>query len=141
MNEDFLIVDNQKIETDNDIKHITNVKEKLGEIIIKQYSGLNTENFLLRKSNGKVLHISLFKLNGIFYININGEHIIDYKRFKNIQCISQIDENVVVKNSYIGQLKISKCDVDLFKKALFIVSEWMKKKTSFFNDFFYYLFF
>jgi hypothetical protein len=138
MNEDFLIVDNKKI---NDME-ITNSKEKLGEIIFKQYSGLNTENFLFRKSNDKILHISLFKLNGINYININGEHIIDYKRFKNIQCISQIDDDtIVIKNSYIGQLKIKKCDVEMFKKALFILAEWMKKKSSFFGDLFYYLFY
>jgi len=137
MNEEFLIVNNQKI---NNID-ITNTKEKLGEIIFKQYSGLNTENFVFRKTNDKNLHISLFKLNGIYYININGEHIIDYKRFKNIQCISQIENHVLIKNSYIGQLKISNCDIDLFKKSLFVLAEWMKKKTSFVNDFFYYLFY
>jgi hypothetical protein len=138
MNEDFLIVDNKKI---NDTE-ITNTKEKLGEITFKQYSGLNTENFLFRKSNDKTLHISLFKLNGINYININGEHIIDYKRFKNIQYISQNDDDTItIKNSYIGQLKIKKCDVEMFKNALFILSEWMKKKSSFFGDLLYYLFY
>lgn len=139
MNEEFLIIDNQKINNTD----VTNIKEKLSDdIVFKQYSGLNTENFIFRKLNGKILHISLFKLNGIYYININGEHIIDYKRFKNIQCISQIDDNNInIKNSYLGQLKISNCDVELFKKSLFILAEWMKKKTSFFSDFLYYLFY
>lgn len=137
MNEDFLLIDNQKINNTD----ITNIKEKLGEIIFKQYSGLNTENFVFRKTNVKILHISLFKLNGIYYININGQHIIDYKRFKNIQCISQINNDITIKNSYIGQLKITNCDIDMFKKALFILAEWMKKKSSFFGDLLYYLFY
>lgn len=136
MDENFLIVNNQKIEDNN----ITNIKEKVGDIIFKQYSGLNTENFLFRKGDTK-LHISLFKLNSIYYININGEHIIDYKRFKYIQCISQIDDNVLIKNYYFGQLKISNCDVELFKHSLFVLAEWMKKKTSYFGDFLYYLFY
>jgi len=135
MDEDFLIVNNKKIDNID----ITDTKEKCGDIIFKQYSGLNTENFLFRKGEYK-LQISLFKLNGIYYININGEHIIDYRRFKNIQCISQNQENVNIKNSYFGQLKISKCDVELFKYSLFVLSEWMKKKTSFFSDFLYYMF-
>jgi hypothetical protein len=83
----------------------------------------------------------LFKLNGIYYININGEHIIDYRRFKNIQCISQNAENINIKNSYFGQLKITNCDVELFKHSLIVLSEWMKKKTSIFSDFLYYLFY
>lgn len=136
MDENFLIVNNKKI---NNIE-ITDTKEKFGEIILKQYSGLNTENFLFRKEDKK-LHISLFKLNGIYYININGEHIIDYRRFKNIQCISQVENNIQIKNSYFGQLKISNCDVELFKHSLFVLSEWMKKKTSLISDFLYYLFY
>lgn len=136
MDENFLIVNNQKIENNN----ITNIKEKVGDIILKQYSGLNTENFLFRKGNSK-LQISLFKLNGIYYININGEHIIDYKRFKHIQCMSQVDENVIIKNYYFGQLKISNCDIELFKHSLFVLAEWMKKKTSYFSEFLYYLFY
>jgi hypothetical protein len=136
MDENFLIINNKKIDNID----ITDSKEKLGDFIFKQYSGLNTENFLFRKNNGCILHISLFKLNGIYYININNEHIIDYKRFKNIQCISQVENNIIIKNSYIGQLKISNCDVELFKKALFILAEWMKKKSYWFTDFLYYFF-
>lgn len=135
MDENFLIVNNKKIDNID----VTDTKEKFGDIIFKQYSGLNTENFVFRKNNYK-LQISLFKLNGIYYININGEHIIDYRRFKNIQCMSQNEDNVNIKNSYFGQLKISNCDVELFKYALFVLSEWMKKKTSFFSDVLYYLF-
>jgi hypothetical protein len=136
MDEDFLVINNKKIDNID----ITNTKEKDGEIFIKQYSGLNTENFILKKKSGPSLHISIFKLNGIFYININGEHIIDYKRFKNIHFITQSNDDIILKNSYFGQLKITNCDIDIIKKGLFIISEWMKKKTSFFNEIYYFLF-
>lgn len=136
MDKDYLIVDN-KISKKGDI---TELKECDGKILIKQFSGLNTDNFIIKKYNGKKIEFSFFKLNGIYYVNINGQHIIDYKKFINIQHVSNENENVKVKNSYIGDLLLENCDIDIFYKTLTIMADWMKSKNSYFKELLYFLF-
>lgn len=118
----------------------TEFKECDGQILVKQFSGTNTDNFIIKKYNGKRLHFSFFKINGIYYININGCHIIDYKHFINIQQISNIDDNVKIRNPYIGEIILVNCDIDIIQKALTIMSEWIKTKTSIVNEIMYYIF-
>lgn len=132
---EFLIVNNHVTKNGE----ITEFKETDGKILIKQFSGINTDNFVLKKYNGARFEFSFFKLNGIYYINLSGHHIIDYKKFIHIQKISQINDNVVIKNIYFGEIIIPKCDIDLFKRALVIMNDWMKSKGSFFKDIFYYI--
>ena len=86
------------------------------------------------------MEFSFFKLNGIYYININSFHIIDYKRFINIEHIIKEDENVKIKNPLIGDILLLNCDVDIVYKALQIMADWMKNKRSIFKDFLYFLF-
>ena len=131
MEKEYLIIDN----------HITTeFKECDGKILIKQFSGLNTDNFIIKKFNGKKLEFSFFKLNGIHYVNINGNHIIDYKRFINIQHISKSDDDVKIQNLYIGELILKDCDVDIVHKALTTMANWMKSKQTFFKDIMYFMF-
>ena len=99
-----------------------------------------TDNFIIKKFNNKRLEFSFFKLNGIYYININSFHIIDYKRFINIEHITKEDENVRIKNPFIGDILLLNCDVDIVYKALRIMADWMKNKKSIFRDFLYFLF-
>ena len=139
MEKEYLIIDNH-VGKNGDI---TEIKECDGKILIKQFSGLNTDNFIIKKFNGKRLEFSFFKLNGVYYININGCHIIDYKHFINIQHISKDDnddKNVKIKNRSIGDMILIDCDVDIVHKALTVMSDWMKSKQNTFNDFMYYIF-
>jgi hypothetical protein len=139
MEKEYLIIDNH-VGKNGDI---TEFKECDGKILIKQFSGLNTDNFIIKKFNGKRLEFSFFKLNGVYYININGCHIIDYKHFINIQHISKDDKdekNVKIKNRSIGDMILIDCDVDIVHKALTVMSDWMKSKQNTFSDFMYYIF-
>lgn len=137
MDKEYLVVDNHLSKNGN---VTTEFKECDGKLLIKQFSGTNTDNFIIKKFNGKRLEFSFFKLNGIYYINLNSHHIIDYKRFVNIDHISKEDENVKIKNSYIGDILLLDCDVDIVHKALTVMSDWMKNKQSMFKDFLYFMF-
>jgi hypothetical protein len=136
MEKEYLIIDNH-VGKNGDI---TEFKECDGKILIKQFSGLNTDNFIIKKFNGKRLEFSFFKLNGVYYININGCHIIDYKHFIDIQHISKDESNVKIKNRSIGDMILIDCDVDIVHKSLTVMSDWMKSKQNTFNDFMYYIF-
>jgi hypothetical protein len=152
--ENYLLVDKIKNKRGEDT---TEFKECDGRLIIKQYAGVNTDNFVIKKMDGKKLSFSFFKINGIHYININGEHIIDYRKFTNIQQISKVEEtipktsedgqsetikinSIKVKNGFIGDLMIHNCDPEMFQKALNIMSKYMKNKNSYYSDFIYFMF-
>lgn len=137
MEKEYLIIDNHLSKNGN---LTTEFKESDGKLLVKQFSGTNTDNFIIKKFNNKRLEFSFFKLNGIYYININSFHIIDYKRFINIEHITKEDENVRIKNPFIGDILLLNCDVDIVYKALRIMADWMKNKKSIFKDFLYFLF-
>jgi hypothetical protein len=137
MEKEYLIIDNH-LSKNGDVT--TEFKESDGKLLVKQFSGINTDNFIIKKFNNKRLEFSFFKLNGIYYININSFHIIDYKRFVNIEHITKEDENVRIKNTLIGDILLLNCDVDIVYKALRIMADWMKNKKSLFRDFLYFLF-
>lgn len=138
MEKEFLVIDNHLSKNGS---VTTEFKECDGKLLVKQFSGTNTDNFIIKKFNNKRLEFSFFKLNGIYYINLNGYHIIDYKRFINIDHIAKENENVKLKNSYIGDIILLDCDVDIVHKALTIMSDWMKNKQSMFRDFLNFLFY
>ena len=138
--ESYLMIDKVK---NND--EITELKEHVGKLIIKQYSGIGTDNFVIKKFDGKKISFSFFKLNGIHYISINVEHILDYRKFVNIQKISKIEKDdgtsnsIEIRNSFIGNLVIHNCDIEIFKKALDIMNTYMKNHRTYMNDFIYLL--
>ena len=136
--EEYLLIDktqNKKGE------NMTELKECEGKLIIKQFSGINTDNFVIKKSDGKKIAFSFFKINGIYYVNINGEHIIDYRRFVNIQQISKHEtDSVKIKNAFIGDVIINNCDVEMFSKSMSIMNKYMKHKTNYYTDLMYFIF-
>lgn len=140
VSQNYLMIDKVK---NND--EITELKEHLGKLIIKQYSGVGTDNFVIKKFDGKKISFSFFKLNGIHYISINGEHILDYRKFVNIQKISKIEkedntsDSIEIRNSFIGNLVIHNCDIEIFKKALDVMNTYMKNHRTYMNDFIYLL--
>lgn len=136
----YLVIDKYKNKRGEDT---TELKEHEGKLIIKQYSGINSDNFIIKKYDGKKISFSFFKLNGIYYININGEHIIDYKKFISIQQISKVEDDetsIKVKNSYIGDILIRNCDPEIFQKALNVMANYMKNKTSYVSDLMHFVF-
>jgi hypothetical protein len=134
---DFTIVDNYST-PNGDI--ITEFKECDGRILVKHFSGVNSENFVIKKGNGKQMQFSFIKLHGVYYVNINGHHIIDYKKFLHIQSISNIEDNVKINNLYIGEILLLKCDAEIVYKALTVMKRWMKKKSWWLEDLLYFVF-
>jgi hypothetical protein len=137
----YLVIDKYKNKRGEDT---TELKEHEGKLIIKQYSGINSDNFVIKKFDGKKISFSFFKLNGIYYVSINGDHIIDYKKFVNIQQISKIEQDnivaVKIKNAYIGDITINNCDPEIFHKALNVMSNYMKNKSSYVSDLMHFVF-
>lgn len=133
----YLVIDNQKLDNE-DILLLT---EKTDKIVIQQYTGRNTENFKLI-SNKYTLTLSLFKLNHIWYININGDNILDYKQFLRFGRIETQNENIKIYNHYTGDLLITNCNIGLFQKGIKIASNWMKNNHphSLWSDFLYFFF-
>lgn len=146
MDIDYLKVDKSKNKKGEDTIQF---KEYDGKLLIKQYSGINTDNFIIKKTEGLEIRFSFIKLNGIYYVSINGEHIIDYKRFVKIEQISKIEnteeqdkniEKIKIKNTYIGDIIINNCDTELIQKALTIMTDYMKNKTNYISDFIRFVF-
>lgn len=135
--DNFLIVDNYFTKDGN---VTTEFKECDGKILVKHFSGINSENFIVKKSNGKKLEFSFCNINGIYYININGHHMVDYKKFINIQSIITSDNDIKLSNPYMGEILIQNCDVDIIHKALLVMDEWIKSKTKWYSDFLYHFF-
>ena len=139
----YLVIDKYKNKRGEDT---TELKEHEGKLIIKQYSGINSDNFVIKKYDGKKITFSFFKINGNYYININGEHIIDYKKFVNIQQISKVESDddkvssIKLKNAYIGDIIIHNCDPEIFQKALNVMSNYMKNKSSYVSDLMHFVF-
>lgn len=118
----------------------TSLKECDGQYVISQFSGINSENFIVKRNDLK-LEFSIFKLNGIYYINLNGQNIIDYKKFINISQISlEKDDTVKICNPCIGNIILNNCQVDLVCKALKIMNLYMKGKISFWKHILYLFF-
>lgn len=137
MDKEFLMVDNH-VNNNGDVT--TEFKECDGKILIKHFSGLNCENFVVKKYNGKRLEFSIFCLNGVYYVNLNGHHIIDYKRFINVQYISNEGNNVKLRNSCFGEITLENCDAEIVQKVMILMASEMKKRSSWFNDILYYIF-
>jgi hypothetical protein len=137
--DNYLLIDNHQLESNENILLLT---EKSDKIIIQQYSGRNTENFKLITTKHTLI-LSLFKLNRVWYININGYNILDYKQFVRFHKIETSNENTIkIYNNYTGDLSIPNCNIALFQKGIKIISNWMKYShpNSLWNDFMYFFF-
>lgn len=139
--DEYLIIDTGVTSSGDMISKIRGFDDN-GKIFIKQYSGVNTDNFVISKADGKKVSFSFFTTNGIYYINLNGEHIMDYNKFINIKKFSyNTTENYLkISNNHFGDIYVHNCDVDIFKKALIEMASWMKNKTSFVSNLLYYIF-
>ncbi len=122
---------------DNDF-HV--ISENNG-INVKQYKCYNSNVLVLTKNNLKV-KFNYYKLNGIVFININGDHLFDFKTLLLIDMLENIKEedktNLSIKHSRLGEIKIKNCNVEIFEKGLCIINEWIEKNKNFFKDLYGY---
>lgn len=140
--DDYLIIDT-KITSNGNISEIQSFEHNnTTKLTIKQYSGINIDNFVISNSNGKKISFGFFTINGIYYINLNGEHIIDYYKFIQIKKISYDakDNYLKITNAQLGDIYIPNCDTEIFKKALSEMNKWMKNKHSILTSLYYYIF-
>lgn len=135
MDIDYLVIEKYKNKKGEET---TELKEHDGTLIIKQYYGINSDNFIIKKIDTikKKLCFSFFKLNGIYYVSINGEHIIDYKRFIKIEQISKVQDtnHIKLKNSHIGEIILYNCDTDILQKALKVMDIYIKSKANYITN-------
>jgi hypothetical protein len=120
---DFQILDNKK------------------SLDIKQYKSSNSNVILITKDKLQ-LKLNYYKLNNIVYVNINGEHLFDFKILLLIDCISNINENntinLNIKHSKLGEIIIKNCNIEMFQKGLHIINEWVNKNKNFLKDLYGY---
>lgn len=127
MEDDYSVI----TKNDND-SNLTEFKME-DKCLIKQYIGNNTENFILKKDN-YIIKFGFFKINGTYYVNINGENIINYNRFACIDRIEYENETLIIHNHLVGKIKIKNCSMELFEKSLDIMANYMKPKRSIFKE-------
>lgn len=114
------------------------------EISVKHTKNGSVDKFIVNTSS-KTLQFTFFKANGIYFVNINNVHIIDYKQFAKVKNITQVNNGKDITLS-IGStsasvsLLIKDCDVEMIQKALIVMSEFMKTKSSLYKDLVYILF-
>ncbi len=108
---------------------------------IKQYKSYNTNVLLITKDKLQ-LKLNYYKLNNMVYVNINGEHLFDFKILLLIDLITNINENnttnINIKHSKLGEIIIKNCNVEMFQKGLHIINEWVNQNKNFFKDLYGY---
>jgi hypothetical protein len=108
-------------------------------ILIRHTSGINCENYIIaHQTNGQV-RFSIFKIDGVWFISINGEHVIDYKKFADITSISMCMNGVVLENYHVGKIHIDNANIDLVKRMLLVMQETLAPYITRFYSFRYYL--
>lgn len=134
-------MDYLKVDVDQKGEVTTETKESDGKIIVKHCSGINSENFLVQKrGTSKKLEFCMIKLNTLYYIILNGNHMMDYRKFTKIQSVENVGDDVKLKTLYFGDIILKNCDVDIITKTLYILSEWVKKKSRWYHEILYFLF-
>ncbi len=136
---DFTVVKNYINSSGDETAEFTDID---GQLIIKQYSGINSDNYIIKKINTNLsISFSIFKLNKEYYISINGDNVINYRKFKNIKHIFQLKDCVVIKNNFLDDVIIRNCDMDIVKRFLSIITGKMKSKGNFIKEFIFNIFY
>lgn len=134
---DYLLVDTEISSTGQER---TRTNERDGKVNIKHVTGIGCESYTVRKHDGKHLQFSFFTLNGIWYVNINGQHVMDYYKFQKIARLSNEQDSVRITTVHFGDIVIPQCDVDIVYKSLQIMKEFINKKASWWNTMMYLVF-
>lgn len=106
-----------------------------------EHSKSGTSDKFVVSTPEKKLEFTFFKANGIYFVNINNMHIIDYKQFCKVKNITQMNNGKDITLSIgTSTLLLKDCDVQMIQKALIVMSDFMKTKSSLYKDLMYVLF-
>lgn len=112
-----------------------------GKILTTQSSSINSDKWCLVSSNKNQIEFTISKINNIFYIIINGLHVIDYKQFiiHSIILPPNNTNNTIHVDGKFGKINVDNCDTHLFKKMTEIIHDTMKTRiTTFYNLCYYF---
>jgi hypothetical protein len=112
----------------------------------KHYSGHNSENLIIKQNNLKI-HFSYYRINGMYFVNINGEHVFDFKRLLLIDWMTNIKYDtdplkcdLKIKNANLGEIIIPNCNVKMFEKGVKEINQWIKKQSNIVKDIYNFVF-
>lgn len=123
-----------------DLEDFQLIEDKKG-IDITQYKSYNSNVLVLKRDNLKI-KFNYYKLNGSIFVNINGEHLFDFKVLLLIDLVTNKKEgetmNIVIKHCKLGEITIRNCNVDMFQKGLHIINDWVNKNRNILKDLYGY---
>ena len=110
------------------------IKDGVG-ISVKQYKSYNS-NVLILSKNDLRIKFNYYKINNKIFININGEHLFEFKVLIGIDMLSNKDKTLIIKHGKLGEIIIKDCDIELFEKGMMIINEWVGKNRSYIKELF-----
>lgn len=142
--EDYQIINKDKYtDKENDKNNDEDSTDK--SFYSKHYLGHNSENLIIKQKNLKI-HFSYYRINGMYFVNINGEHVFDFKRLLLIDWMTNVknentdDCNLKIKNANLGEIIIPNCNVKMFEKGIKEIHQWIKKQSNIVKDIYNFVF-
>jgi hypothetical protein len=126
MEHDFALINTNR-STNRTESHFTECYEMDGDFYIYTLFFEDKEKYVIANKKGQRVSLVFFKLNDIYYININRYITIDLKRFLHIEYIvtQETDgENIKIKTTYDQILILQNCDISLVHKMLKFIEKW-----------------
>lgn len=130
MEHDFALININTNKTESNSSYVTECYEMDGTFYIYTLFFDDKEKYVIANKKGQRVTLVFFKLNGIYYININRYITIDLKRFLYIEYIVTQEtpdisnENIEIKTMYDQTLKLLNCDISLAHKMLDFIEKW-----------------
>lgn len=147
MEHDFTLINIHKNKT-NFVSNsdFTECYEMDGDFCIYSLFFNEKEQYIIANNKGQKVILIFFKLNGIFYININKYMTIDLKRFLHIEHVlhdiynnTNTNTNIAIKTVYVGTLILQNCDMNLAHKMLEFIEKWNEKNCDWWYNLKYHM--
>ena len=137
--EDYQIINDTN---ENNINE-NNINDE-NSIYSKHFTGHNCENLIIKQGNLKI-HFSYYRINGMYFVNINNENVFDFKRLLFIDWMrNEKSENnncdLKIQNSNFGEIIIPNCNVKIFEKGIKEIHQWIKKQSNLIKDIYNFVF-
>ncbi len=115
--------------------------EDVKGISINEYKSFNS-NVLILSKNSLRIKFNYYKLNNTVFVNINGEHLFDFRVLLLIDCVSNIKTNesidINIKHGKLGEIIIKNCNIELFQKGLQIINDWINRNKNIIKEIYGY---
>lgn len=113
---------------------------ELGENVLSRHtSGYNSDNYTLAQQNGSQVKFSVVKIESMYYVSINNEYVLDYKKFMMFDRISYTGKDTVIYYMYMPCIVVKGCDVSMVNKMISILQDNIKQKIGFLYNIKYYI--